>query len=388
MNPGTPAKSAIGAVLTASVIVYGSLYPFQFAKSPDAATGFRYLLGTWSHLDGLGEVVANLLLYIPLGYYLGMALPKCRAGRRVALVTAACGLMSLALELAQFWDLKRDADLGDFWSNTAGALLGAMAATLQTSAKRNTVLGRAAQRPFVVILLAAFLGYHIYTGDARGQSASAARVAVTILEETVLWNAAFVLLEGVAGKGRRAAAGLVIALALCANSLVEHRFPALPLWTGALLGFVLWSLVPACARWRGAAIAGAFAMVVVFGAVYPFHIGRGVSQFDWVPFRTLMMSTREFAIPSFLGLAFTCGALIWLPMRAGIRLRHAAPGAGLIVLCLEVAQHYLPDRMPGVTEIVVLVLMAVNLKLMDEDRKVERDREALSAAPSAGAGRG
>src|SRR5947207_5255786 len=60
------------AIVTAGlavIIAYGSLYPFEFSV-PTAAPGpVQALLRTWANTPGRGDFLANVLLYMPLGFF-------------------------------------------------------------------------------------------------------------------------------------------------------------------------------------------------------------------------------------------------------------------------------------------------------------------------------
>src|SRR5207302_5759902 len=59
------------AIVTAGlavIIAYGSLYPFEFSL-PTAGPGpVQALLRTWANTPGRGDFLANVLLYMPVGF--------------------------------------------------------------------------------------------------------------------------------------------------------------------------------------------------------------------------------------------------------------------------------------------------------------------------------
>ncbi len=66
------------------------------------------------------EVAANVLLFVPLGAYLSLLVPRWRWWR----VAALAGATSLLLEVAQYVLVVGSADVSDVLSNSAGALAG------------------------------------------------------------------------------------------------------------------------------------------------------------------------------------------------------------------------------------------------------------------------
>src|SRR4051812_47708886 len=82
-NRSGPTSSALRYALVATVllaIVYGSLYPFLFGDSGSLAADLRHLAGTWRRApQSRGDTLANLLLYMPLGLTLALALGRSGA---------------------------------------------------------------------------------------------------------------------------------------------------------------------------------------------------------------------------------------------------------------------------------------------------------------------
>ena len=74
-------------------------------------------IGTEFHLK---EVFENLLIFVPMGIYLQMLLPKGRFHGKLAVITGT----SLLLETAQYVLAIGRSDITDLLSNTTGGLLG------------------------------------------------------------------------------------------------------------------------------------------------------------------------------------------------------------------------------------------------------------------------
>jgi len=70
--------------------------------------------------DGLREMVANLVVFIPFGVLLGVELKQVSFGRKLALVC----MFSLAVEAVQFAFSIGVTDISDVIANTSGGLVG------------------------------------------------------------------------------------------------------------------------------------------------------------------------------------------------------------------------------------------------------------------------
>ena len=125
-----PGRAHFAAPLLLAVVVglilYVSLYPFRFAADgPGVLEALREI--TWARASR-GDMFNNVLLYLPLGFCLALAVEP-RSGRGAALLTGvvAGALLSLAMEVAQASIAIRVPSLRDLALNTAGAAAGAVA---------------------------------------------------------------------------------------------------------------------------------------------------------------------------------------------------------------------------------------------------------------------
>src|SRR5436190_14816543 len=128
-----------------AIIIFGSLFPFDFYPNPNPAGPLVALIATYNTRVGRGDLIANLLLYIPLGFFSVLALSS-RPRFRVVLPVVFAGLMlSTAIELAQFYDRGRVSSLTDVYSNLAGTGLGAVAGVILSDKFRLPAIGKTKQ---------------------------------------------------------------------------------------------------------------------------------------------------------------------------------------------------------------------------------------------------
>ena len=112
-----------------ALIVYASLYPFDQWRD-QGIWSWSFLTAPWPKYWLGFDVVANVLGYAPLGFFL--TLSAMRMGWRtrvVTLSTLAAALLSLAMEGLQSYLPARVPSLPDFLLNTLGAWLGAVLAS-------------------------------------------------------------------------------------------------------------------------------------------------------------------------------------------------------------------------------------------------------------------
>src|ERR1051326_6774327 len=69
MRGNSSYRHAIVTAGLAVIIAYGSLYPFEFSVPAAGPGPVQALLRTWANTPGRGDFLANVLLYMPLGFF-------------------------------------------------------------------------------------------------------------------------------------------------------------------------------------------------------------------------------------------------------------------------------------------------------------------------------
>jgi hypothetical protein len=119
---------AIFTVLT----LYGSLYPWAPRDSKLGPSAWSILTSAYWFRLGLGmraDVVLNVLFYVPFGLFGVWSLPaRWPAWARVLVAIAGGALLSLAVELAQFYVSSRVTSPADLAMNALGTSIGAILA--------------------------------------------------------------------------------------------------------------------------------------------------------------------------------------------------------------------------------------------------------------------
>src|SRR5689334_6442853 len=123
------AKHILIAAVVAAVIIYGSLYPFDFRFHGNPAEAVATLLSSWRDWTSRGDMISNVLLYVPFGLFAVNAVGGRSRILRAALVTITGLLLCFGVELIQHYEASRSSVMSDVYCNTAGTLLGAIAGT-------------------------------------------------------------------------------------------------------------------------------------------------------------------------------------------------------------------------------------------------------------------
>src|SRR5207248_2581791 len=153
----------ITATIIVAVILYGSLYPFTFHQPEGGVGPLKHLVQSWAETPGRGDFIANIFLYLPLGFFLSLAVAGSgRTLPRILLVSLAGGTLSTTMELAQYYIADRVSAADDVYANLIGTVLGAIAGNLAGADFLWPPLRQAAVDRVPSLLLALWLGYRLY----------------------------------------------------------------------------------------------------------------------------------------------------------------------------------------------------------------------------------
>jgi VanZ family protein len=350
-------------LLVVLLILYGSLYPFQFDFDRTLESPVWILLHSWpARFDRFTfrDAAANVLFYAPLGFTAVLAF-----GRRwwAALLLGA-GL-STCVEMLQVYDSTRTCSLLDVACNVAGTALGVAAGLwLPKAWALRPTPGRLKTGPLAIA--GCWAVYQVYPfvpllsrGHLHGSVArfsAAALSPVEIAASTAEWFAFAMLADAVWGRFKAWWLALAM-LSLPLRLLLAERALAPAEVCGAALALLLWVAI----RGKGRAVVGAglLAAAIVLRELAPFHFAAEPQAFSWIPFSASFAADRMPAVLVILRKAFDYGAMVWLLRPIGVVRAGVSVAAALAVL--EWVQRYLPGRQPEITDAVLALMMTIPL---------------------------
>jgi len=361
------------------LILYGSLYPWQFQMRHYGASPLWILLHRWPDAFNryvVWDVAVNVALYVPLGIFGFLAIgQKASPFARIGLPLALALVLSASIEMLQLFDDSRMCSLSDVASNVAGAAVGIVAAGLYRSTLQRFLAGSGAAsllRPSgAMLLLSCWLGYQVFPlFPAWGRTSLFRRIAVlrhaSVISplDTLLvlaeWLTVACLLESIF-KARARVYLTLLLLLLPARLIIANRTLGWPDVLGALGAYVVWLCLPRNYLRRAAPVLLAGALVLA--ELAPFHLG-GTRPFSWVPFRDLFHTNWQDGFVVLFRKSFWYGSVLWLWRTAGGSLALATAVTAVALFALERVQVYLPGRTPEITDAVLAVLMGLLLWLL------------------------
>lgn len=363
------AAGAIALIIVAALIAYGSLYPFHWRDRHEAVGAVSFLLGTWRTWDRRGDLLANIILYLPFGFFGVHAVPS-RLGRaaRLALPILAGACFSVAMELMQFHIAGRVTSMGDVYANTIGTALGAAAGTMFIAPWRWAVLADLAGHAVEAMLIAAWLGYrlypfvptidlHKYWRAIRPLIMAPSLPGLELPRFTILWLVIAWLTESIFGPRRWLLLfPLLAGTEMAGRIIVVHGRLTLPDIAGAVLAGVLWLMLRRIPG-RTALLAVLWLALVVGSRLAPFTFTASARAFGWVPFAGFLRGSIAVAAQSLCEKFLLFGGLIWLLHKAGLGLLSATGFTATLLVATSLAQMHLPGRSAGITDAVMTLVI-------------------------------
>jgi VanZ family protein len=373
--------AALACVVTA-VIVYWSLFPFEWLDRTGDSSALTALLSSYRDWPPRADLLANILLYMPFGFF---AVQAFRQRPLYLALTAAAGMaLSVTMELTQFYDRGRVTSLSDVCANSAGTLLGGVLGYelhRQTDAR---LPERFRQRPYVLLLVGCWLGsrlfpyvptvdLHAYWTAVKPLFRSPQLPFPDLYRHTVTWLALALLLQALTGvEWSRLAFLLFVPMVEGLRILIGTPLsPAEVL--GGTIALVLWAGGLARLRARALMVAALFTLMVILRGLAPFHFLDTGRSFQWVPFHGFVTGDLSINIEVFLEKTFLYGSLVWLWVRGGLVLITATVANAAVVLSVGFAQVFLPGRSAELTDTAMLIITAAILKAMAEDQRARPD---------------
>jgi glycopeptide antibiotics resistance protein len=375
-----------------ALILYGSLFPFQIRRSADL--DLFNLIGTLTFKRTTrGDIVANLLLYIPLGLCLMFAWIGRQTRWPLARTILVGMALSLAVELTQTYLRFRVSSLTDVALNTISTLCGAAAAMAYSAVGTSVRIPALASNrldPAALSVVLLWLSFRLapFVPTIDWQKYKDALKPLFIDPQV----GALDLLRYVTG-------WLVVGYAIRLLTRREYVLAA----TLAIVGIVLFgrlvvvgktlnvseiaalaACVPLAAllialrdERRAALLAGLLTAAIVAQGVAPFEFMSQAQGFSWTPFRSSFGGSIELNYAALLEKCFWYFSLIWLLARCGWSAGRATVGTVSLVAAIETLQMWLPGRSADVTD--PLLALAAGLLLALPRERLEREAEGVAA---------
>lgn len=359
-----------------ALIGYGSLYPFNF--KPDAIEGgvleaLRQL--SWARA-GRGDRIANVLLYLPLGFCLFLWLEVYfQRVASVVLGTLAGAALSLIVEVAQVYVSIRVPSLTDLTLNALGTAIGAAAGLAWEGLSRLMHLPTRTERPVrdpgAALLIGLWLGWRLapFAPQLDLAKLKAALRPLTnpqfepasVFVYLACWLVVNQAVAALASRPRRLEVLLLLIAIVLAGRLLVAGQAFVPDELLALLLLLpmvvlMHRLTP---RPRRAVLVLVIAAVLIIAGLGPFDFIATSPRFDLWPFLAWINQGLPVDWEELFGKLFLFGAFTWVIKEWSASLRVAIVAVTTTVLGIELLQMWLPGQGASVTDPVLALLLGL-----------------------------
>jgi VanZ family protein len=371
---GSPRARALLLLVCAALVVHGSLYPYHFIEPESLPDALVRLLSPRRWWTSRGDVLGNVVLFVPLGA-LGQWVLQLwlRPAAAMLLALLAGTATAFGLQVAQIYVPERDAELADVLWNAVGLLLGGAAALLTPAARLGLAgrpLGRttadSAQLRLAATLAVLWLSLnwwpfvptldwaHVKTvlrGVVTGPTGSLTPLTGVALGLLVISQ----LLRPLRNRRR-------VLWSLCATTLLGRLLTTGQWLSLSLLLGVLGGVLAAEAAWRadeGQTRRVLFWGVVVwfaFDALRPYRLTPEAHEIYWLPFKALLQGSMLSNLLSLCWNLFWIGAAVSLAAGSARQLSRVTLAISAGVAGLELIQTRLPGRVADITPALLPVL--------------------------------
>lgn len=356
------------------VVIAGSLFPFDFTPAAETEAAWQ-ALKDFDPRSGRGDILGNVVLFLPCGFFGMLAYRKGPWAVRAGLVLGIAFVVAWGVQLAQVWLPSRDAKGGDVVWNMLGMLPGMVAAGLPWAVLVRRLFGqdaRIAAAPLAVIgvwLIARLMplvpsiDWSLWKDSLKPLLQRPEMDPVQIGWQGAAWVAVGYLLW--AAEARRRLdwfLPLIVAGTLFGEVVIVDNTIGLPGTLAAVGGMLLWLCVLRWIPGRGVLVALLMTGGIAVYALEPFSFGETAREFRWMPFTGMLQGKMWINAQVILEKVALYGMLVFaLAALVKNRLWLATPVAAIMLLGLEWQQRLLGTRLPESTDAILAVLMGLTL---------------------------
>ena len=365
-------------VLTCALILYGTLYPFSFNFGLHEESFLALLRASLDSHVSHGDAIANVILFIPFGFFaMQCVLPRVPRFIRLIFVVVAGALFSLGIECAQSGLPSRVVSIYDISINTSGTLLGAAFGWKDWRGKLSRLRTDNRQSAmFPVLLLCAWLGSQLFpfiptldvqnVKDALKPLFRGDFLPLNALSSFIITMILCKLAQTLAPPGRIRTALTFLPLGVLAVKPfilggVIYKADVL----GTLLGITIWWYILSRIRRNISILAFLLTAQIIIQGLTPFVFNSNPGHFSFIPFAGFMRGSMFNNVLYFVKTTFLYGALVWFLVKTGLRLRFSIIISVAMLTGIEIAQMYLPERVPEITDPLLACILGLFLYFLD-----------------------
>jgi len=350
------------------LIIYGSLYPFNFTQAALTASAVEALINVDITKTHLTDLIANIVLFVPFGIFLRAAFPKYNSAVQLLLLAIITFLFAYSIQALQLFTEDRLPWGGDAIWNMVGYAIGVF---LYASLRLDFVKTFKARHSYQQISF--FIAFTIIALElapfAPSSDFDVLKANIKLLlnspsidwywtfENTVFWLVAFYLLKIAFPMWARInKLSLLVIVILTSKFLIISSNINPASLVGGILSLLIWKVFSHKINAQQLAIV--LLITILGNGLHPFELREQVGTFKWLPFAASMEGNLLINILAFTKKMVFYGGVVWLFYLAKRRLLLGAAICAAIVLLSEFLQIFFINSVPDSTDFFIVIMVA------------------------------
>jgi len=353
------------------LISYGSFYPFDFVQIDNDASAFKVFFQTWGTYTHRGDILANLLLFVPFGVTgVQMLPPKSNHFLAIPFILIFGLCLGIVLQFGQIYLPSRDANLSDAVLNFIGTIIGICIA-VSLNANRQLFVGvMHGQDSFPMLLLFSWMAYRLMpfvpSIDLQQLKNGIKPIflfstweLVRIFHDATSWIVVFYIL--CKHKQKNLSIQYFISLILLCfifEVIIVDNSVSMSNAVGGILALVSWWAFFSYTKNISVWLAMMMIIVLFTSGFSPYQFSVTTQEIQLIPFYGFLGGSMLVNTASFLEKFFLYGVLVWLFECVGLKVYWAVLITVAVTICIEVGQVFLVGHISEVTDPFLVLLIA------------------------------
>ncbi|MGX5200823.1 VanZ family protein [Aliikangiella sp. IMCC44632] len=362
------------------VIVYGSVYPFDFVWVDPASIAWFDWTTQLQQRTTNGDILSNYLTFIPLGFcsFLVNPLKVKSIALRIASVILLSLLLAYLMQLIQFYIPSRVPTVADvlvnFWGICTGVMCGVLVA--YQSIKSPQIF--AARPPYFYALFSLIVCWFLYKlfplmPSFSWQSLSLSLQPLVMLSQidglelifqSLLWWALWNMLSKFRLSLTLSRMIVLVCITWVAEVLVKYNSLTLEELIAPLIGSLFFIYVPK--QKEAMYLSLCLIAIYLFKGLLPFNYKVDLSSVNWVPFKSYLKGSMWMNTHLFLQKIYLLGSILYFNFVWLGRFWYAFLASFLVVITAEMMKLFLGGASPDISEFIIVSMIAVLFLKMEQ----------------------
>ncbi|MFK5948165.1 MAG: VanZ family protein [Methylococcales bacterium] len=361
------------------LISYGSLYPFDFVQLANESADLKTLFKTWGSYTHQGDILANLILFIPFGI-IGTRVIEDKfnqfMGISIILLFGLC--FSIILQVGQIYLPSRDANLSDAVLNFIGTIIGVFIAVSLNTKESLIAVAKPHLNSFPILLLFSWFAYRLmpFIPSIDWQEIKNGVKPIflfstwelsRIFHDATAWLIVFyILCRHMRKKLPIIYFSRLILLCFTLEIIIVNNTVSLSNVVGAILALVSWwaffSYLTNISAWLAIML-----LITLFVSGFsPYQLSASTQTMQLIPFYGFLAGSMLVNTASLLEKFFLYGALVWLLQNLGLKLWAAILITVSVTSCIEFGQIFLVGHLAEITDPLLVILIGLLIGTVDK----------------------